>query len=75
MSGNVHPGYLARNRDVAKCYGLTAGLCAINKRMKARKDCPVWLLVALEDMIQRSDCLVVPLIQHRDELSPQWVSR
>lgn len=63
-------GYLARNQDVAKAYGLNAGLCSIRKRMQQRKDCPVWLLEKLNDMIQRSNELIRPLIEHRDELAP-----
>ena len=65
----VSRGYMARNRDVAKAYGLNAGLCSIRKRMQERTDCPAWLLKSLDDMIDRSNCLLRPLIEHRDELS------
>jgi len=65
-----HPGYRARNLDVAKIYGLNAGLCKIQERMAKRKDCPLWLIKRLDDMIYRSNCLIRPLIEHRDELPP-----
>lgn len=65
-----HPGYRARNLDVANAYGLNAGLCNIKYRMQKRKDCPLWLILKLDDMIHRSNCLITPLIQHRDEIPP-----
>lgn len=65
-----HPGYRARNLDVAKMYGLNSGLCKIERRMKERKDCPLWLLRTLDDLIFKSNCLISPLIEHRDELPP-----
>jgi len=64
-----HPGYRARNLDVAKIYGLNAGLCSIQTRMQKRKDCPLWLLERLNEMIYKSNCLIRPLVEHRDELS------
>jgi len=67
-----HPGYRARNLAVANCYGLNVGLCSIQDRMRRRKDCPAWLLLKLEDMIYRSNCLIQPLIDHRNEL-PQFI--
>jgi hypothetical protein len=65
-----NPEYLRRNLDVANCYGLNAGLCSIQERMRRRKDCPAWLLLKLGDMIYRSNCLLQPLIDHRNELPP-----
>ena len=61
-------GYLARNLDVAKIIGLNAGLCAIVERLKKRKDCPLWLIGKLVDLIYVSNCLITPLVQYRDEL-------
>jgi len=61
-------GYLARNLDVAKIIGLNAGLCSIVERIKKRKDCPTWLIRKLVDLIYTSNCLITPLVQHRDEL-------
>ncbi|MEI7673810.1 MAG: hypothetical protein WCK00_17030 [Deltaproteobacteria bacterium] len=61
-------GSLARNLDVAKIIGLNAGLCAIVERLKKRKDCPLWLIGKLVDSIYVSNCLITPLVQHRDEL-------
>lgn len=63
-----HPGYRARNLDVFNAYKLNAGLCDIKARMQKRKDCPLWLLIKLDDMIHRSNCLIRPLIDHRNEL-------
>lgn len=62
------PGYAARNLDVAKITGLNSGLCAIVERMKKRKDCPTWLISRLVRLIDTSNCLIQPLIHHRDEL-------
>lgn len=39
-----HPGYRARNLDVANIEGLTSGLCDIKERIRKRKDCPIWSL-------------------------------
>ena len=61
-------GYRARDLDLANCYGLAAGLYDIWSRMTARKDCPVWLVVDLADMIFRANCLLGPLEKYRDEL-------
>ena len=61
-------GYLARNLSVAKAIGLNSGLCAVADRMKKRKDCPLWLINKLADLIYVSNCLIPPLVQHRDEL-------
>ena len=66
----IHPGYRARNLDVANAYGLNSGLCKIAERMKKRKDCPMWLSEQLDFMIQRSNKLIFPLVQYRNELSP-----
>ena len=63
-----HPGHRARNLDVANAYGLVSGLCDIKGRVTARKDCPAWLSTALFEMIHKANCLIEPLIQHRDEL-------
>lgn len=63
-----HPGYRARNMDVTAAYGLNAGLCSIKKRMRQRKDCPLWLIKKLDEVITRSNQLIEPLIRHRDEL-------
>jgi len=65
-----HPGYRSRNLALAKAYGLNAGLCNIKERMQKRRDCPKWLLAKLDDMINRSNCLIKPLIEHRNELPP-----
>ena len=62
--------YGARNLDVATAYGLNAGLVNIRKRMQRRKDCPAWLLTELDDMIQRSNTILRPLIAYRNELLP-----
>lgn len=64
----MHPGYTARNLDVAKVYGLEAGLCTMKARMGARRDCPLWFLEKIDDLIHRSSCLIRPLVEHRDEL-------
>ena len=61
-------GYRARDLDLANCYGLVAGLCDISDRMRARKDCPVWLVEELSLMILRANCLLGPLEKYRDEL-------
>lgn len=66
----VSRGYKARNLDVAVAYGLNAGLAAIRDRMRKRQDCPAWFLAQMDDMMQRSNCLLRPLIEHRDELQP-----
>ena len=65
------PGYLARNLDVAKIIGLNAGLCSIVERLKKRKDCPLWLIGKLVDLIYVSNYLITPLVQHRDELKEE----
>jgi hypothetical protein len=65
----VSCGYLARNLDVANAYGLNAGLVCMRKRMQTRKDCPAWLLQSLDEMIHRSNCLIRPLVEHRDDLA------
>jgi hypothetical protein len=67
-----HPGYRARNLDVAKCVGLNNGLQSIKTRMQKRKDCPMWLLEKLDDMITRSNHLISPLARYRDELPKQY---
>ena len=66
----LNRGYTARNLDVAVAYGLNAGLAAIRERMRQRRDCPAWFIEQIDDMIQRSNCLLRPLIEHRDELQP-----
>ena len=71
MTLKTYPCYLARNKNVAIVYGLNAGLCQIERRMKSRKDCPAWLLAALEDMIRKSNDLKRPLELYRDQL-PQF---
>jgi len=63
-----HPGYRARNLDVCTAYGLNAGLCKTFDRMRTRKDCPVWLLKALSDYIDRSNVLIGALRRYRDEI-------
>ncbi len=70
MERKIPPEYLDRNLDVANAYGLSAGLCKIRERMALRRDCPVWLLRKLSDMIVQSGLLVQPLIDYRDEVSP-----
>lgn len=64
----VHPGYLARNLDVATAKGLNAGLCKTLSRMKRRKDCPLWLIEALQDYIDRSNTMIRVTVEHRNEL-------
>ena len=66
----VHPGYLARNQDVCKAYGLATGLAKIQERLKGKSRTPNWLLTDLEDMFYRANCLIRPLVDHRDEISP-----
>jgi hypothetical protein len=61
-------GYLARNLDVCNAIGLNAGLCSVRDRMRERKDCPAWFLEKMEEMIERSDKLIRPVVEHRDEL-------
>ena len=68
-----HPGYHARNQDVANAYGLNAGLKAIFDRMRLRKDCPIWLLEKLDSLIQHSNCLIQPLVDHRDEIKQSCI--
>lgn len=69
-----HPGYRARNLDVATAYGLTAGLCDIKVRMRKRKDCPTWFLIKIDDLIYRSNCLIRPLIEHRNEIKKEIIT-
>ena len=66
MAKIVNPEYRARNLEVCTAYGLNAGLCNTFERMRARKDCPQWLLVALSDYIQRSNELIGVTRRHRD---------
>ena len=66
----VHPGYLARNQDVCKVYGLCAGLCKIQDRLKGKRSTPQWLLADLENILNKANCLIRPLVDHRDEISP-----
>ena len=63
-----HPGYRARNLDVATAVGLNAGLCALQFRMAQRKDCPTWVITLLSDLIQRSNRIITPLVLYRDEI-------
>lgn len=69
-ANSTERGYLARNLDVANAYGLAAGLVAIKERVRTRRDCPLWILDKLDDMIHRSNLLIRPLVEHRDELAP-----
>ena len=62
------PGYNVRNLYVSKAHRLNVGLCNIKDRMTAREDCPVWFIRQMNDMIDKSNCLIRPLVQHRDEL-------
>jgi len=63
-----HPGYEARNLDVARMYGINVDLCSIHERMRSRKDYPLWLMKKLLDLIDKSNSLIRPLVDHRDEL-------
>jgi hypothetical protein len=69
LSGRVQ-GYLARNLDVCRAYGLVAGLRKIYDHLTALQNTPNWLLAALDAEIQRANTLGRPLADHRDELSP-----
>lgn len=65
-----HPGYLARNMDVCNAVGLCSNLNAMYERLRGKSYAPQWLVIALEDMIHKADCLSTPLIRYRDEISP-----
>lgn len=67
-----HPGYRARNLDVATAYGLNAGLCDLRDRMSRRKDCPSWFLLNISELIYKSNCLLRPLIEHRNEIRKDY---
>lgn len=64
----MRSAYRARNLDVANAYGLNKGLVVICERMRKRKDCPLWLIEQLNELIERSNRLIRPLIEHRDEM-------
>ena len=68
-----HPGHSARNLDVCTAYGLNAGLCKTLDRMKARKDCPLWLIERLNDYIDRSNVLIGALRRCRDDI-PEYIN-
>ena len=68
VSRRQHPGYRARNLDVATAYGLNAELCKTLDRMRKRGDCPLWLIESLCDCIQRSNVLIGALRRYRDDL-------
>jgi hypothetical protein len=65
----VSRGFMARELDVANAYRLNNGLADIRERMRQRKDCPNWFIAAMDDALHRSNCLIRPLIDHRDELA------
>jgi len=67
-----HPGYRARNLDVATAYGLTVGLCNLRERMRKRRDCPTWFMLNIDGLIYKSNCLLRPLIEHRNEISKNY---
>ena len=67
-----HPGHRARNLDVCTAYGLNAGLCKTLDRMRARKDCPLWLIESLSDYIDRSNVLIGALRRCRDDI-PEYI--
>lgn len=62
-------GYMARNLDVANAYGLEANLSAIEKRMVGKRF-PRWLRESLADAHRRATKSIRPLIEYRDELTP-----
>lgn len=64
----AHPGYLARNLDVANVVGLNAGINNLLSRLKKLKRTPLWLICELHELQERSDRLIPRLIEHRDEL-------
>lgn len=75
LSGLVsrkNPHYLARNLDLCTAYGLNAGLCKTLARMCARNDCPLWLVNALNDYIDRSNVLIGALRRYRDDI-PKYI--
>jgi len=65
----VSRGFMAREVDVANAYRLNKGLADIRERMRQRKDCPHWFISAMDEALHRSNCLIRPLIEHRDELA------
>jgi len=63
-----NPGRRARNLDLCNAYGINAGLCSIRDRLSGQKRTPLWLLTALNDLIERSNHNITPLQLRRDEL-------
>lgn len=68
---NQSPGYMARNADVTSIKRINSNLCKIMERMRKRRDCPSWLIMALIAEIQRANCLIPPLEQLRDALKEE----
>jgi hypothetical protein len=68
MDVREHPGWRAREKDVEMGYRLNENLCDIKSRLSGRPGCPKWLLKALDEAIYKSNCLLRPLIEHRNEL-------
>lgn len=58
--------YQARNRAVARAYGITFGLRRVKARALARKDTPQWLIDGLDQALTRADLLIDPLIEFRE---------
>lgn len=67
-SAHVNPEYLARNLNAASAIGLNAALCKTLGRVKARKDCPLWLIESLYDCVDRSNVAISVAVDHRDEV-------
>lgn len=60
--------YLERNQWVCGAYGIQAGLTVMQERAVRRKDCPQWLLEAIDSLATRITPIIPALVEHRDEL-------
>lgn len=68
VSRRIHPGYLARNLDVAAARGLNAEISRAFDRMRNRKDCPLWLIESLSECLSKSNRMIGVAVKYRDEL-------
>lgn len=62
------PGYDARDKDVKRAEKLTNRIDSVRERMRMRRDCPLWFIEEMDDILHRANCLIGPLEHHRDEL-------
>jgi len=62
-------GYLARNLDYSKAVGLNNGLIKIINRVTLLKRYPAWLVADLYGLLEKSNEILRPLQEYRDQLS------